>query len=86
MLFAISSVKTVVITLAPNAFAIGIITLASPDAPAFISRVLPGLIPPSINKFKYAVAKASGIAAASAIEQFSGTGISISYLMFAYSA
>ena len=44
---AISSVKTVVITLTPNDFAIGIITLASPDAPAFIRSVLPSFMPPS---------------------------------------
>ena len=86
MLFAISSVSTVVITLTPKAFAIGIITLARPLAPAFIKRVFPAFILPSINRFKYAVANASGIAAASTIVQFSGTGISISHLTFAYSA
>ena len=31
------------------AFAIGIITLARPDAPAFISSVSPSLMPPSMN-------------------------------------
>ena len=75
-----------VITLTPKAFAIGIITEARPLAPAFIRSVSPPLILPSINKLRYAVANASGIAAASTIEQFLGTGISISYLTFAYSA
>ena len=51
---------------------------AEPLAPACIRKTSPFFSPPSINKFRYAVANASGRAAASAMLQFSGTGMTMS--------
>ena len=84
--FASSSFNTVVITLAPTLFAIGINTLARPLAPACISNVSPAFNPPSINKNKYAAAYTSGIAAASAIDNPFGIGINKPSGTAAYSA
>ena len=83
---ATSSVSTVVITRAPNAFAIGIATLARPLAPACTSTVSPAWSLPSTNRNRYAAPYTSGSAAASSIDSPFGMGISISAGTATYSA
>ena len=74
----LSAESTLVITYSPNAFAMGMITLASPLAPACMRSVSPAAAPPSIKRLRYAVANASGRQAASSNEMFSGAGMTIS--------
>ena len=64
----------------------GMTALARPLAPACMSRVSPALAFPSIKRFRYAVAKASGMAAACTMETPFGMGMVISQRMAAYSA
>ena len=71
---AFSSEPTVVTTFAPFALASWIAAMPSPLAPAWMKTVSPDRMPPSMQRLRYDVANASGIAAASAIDKPSGTG------------
>ena len=83
---AASSERTVVMTRAPNAFASGMAALARPDLPAGMNAVCPGCKCPSMNRFRYDVANASGSAAASIRLKPFGTGMSIFSFTAAYCA
>ena len=86
MAAACSSLRTVVMTRAPNAFAMGMTTLANPPAPAIISSVSPALSLPSMNRNRYAAPNTSGSAAASSMDSPFGMGMSISAGTATYSA